>query len=296
MELNDQKIRQLIGILKNGRDTADSALEELKRETGLYIYSFPAMAYRKNRDICSDFYLYLLERLGRVLVHWPDGAEIRFKTWFNYVLRNQFHNFSHHRRGESRPFASLDDESGGIPVWSPELEDDPGSGELEKGLGRIGERDRALIRLYYLPEKVTGDDIRQIVIQTGQTVEEVLRVVREMITLQSGELERKRETAGKIGGLNEKLNDLRYRLSGYRGRENDEGELARMNALMEKIARLEAGRSRLIRSLNAPDRKAAALYAGLFGNRGCAVRRLDLARNRLRFEMLRMRKTEEKAG
>jgi hypothetical protein len=298
MDLNDLKIKKLIIALKDRPpDEGIVALEELKKEIGLYIYSFPAMAYRKDRDICSDFYLYLQDRLDKVLTSFPREAEVRFKTWFNYVLRNQYHNFSYYRARNKVPCVSLDEDSVETPSVSFELDgDEPPYGDLEAGLGRIGEWDRVLIRVFYMPETVRGDDVKEIVRQTGLTVTGVLEVLRELVSVHGEDLERKRGAAAKIGEVNRKLTELKYRLVRYRGRDVPVEELSVMNELLGKVARLEAARSRLIRGLGSPDKNVTAVFSRLFRDRPGAVRRLDLARKKLRFEMLKIKKINQKAG
>jgi DNA-directed RNA polymerase specialized sigma24 family protein len=43
--------------------------------------------------VCGDFYIYALDRLESVIRNFPTDAPGKFKTWLNYVLRNQFVNY-----------------------------------------------------------------------------------------------------------------------------------------------------------------------------------------------------------
>lgn len=293
MELNDLRIRQLITCFREDpAEGLSGALEGLKREIGLYIYSFPAMAYRKNRDVCSDFYLFVLERLDKVLASFPMDADVRFKTWFNYVLRNQFHNFSYYQNRNKIPCSSLD---GREEEFFVELfeEEELGFEDLKKCLGGIGEWDRTLIKFHYLPETLESAEIRQAAIMAKLPVSEVLEIQRELIQAQHEDTGKKRDLAAKIGRINIRLTEWKHRLADLRSGAPDlqnGAELGELNRLVERIARAETARSRMLRVLKAPDRQVFKLFSRLFANGTAAGRRLDLARNKLRFEMIALKK------
>lgn len=292
MELNDRKIRQLIGNLReHPAESLSPDLEELKRETGMYIYSFPAMAYRKDRDTCSEFYLFVLERLEKVLASFPLGAEVRFKTWFNYVLRNQFHNFSFYGNRQKISCVSLDgrEDECFIELFEQEEFD---FNDLRKCLDGLGAWDRILIKFHYLPESLDSPEIRQTALATGLTVREVLDIRKGLVMAHREDVQRKRDLASKIGVINRRLTGWKYRLKPLRF-ETGDAAFGELNALMAKIARAETARSRMVRELRSPDRKAFKQFSRLFKNRAMAGRRLDLARSKLRFGMMTLAKQKD---
>lgn len=57
-----------------------------------YIYHYPRKVHHRGHDEASEFYLYVFERLERIILKYEDQG-YKFTTWFTAVLRNHYLNF-----------------------------------------------------------------------------------------------------------------------------------------------------------------------------------------------------------
>ena len=288
MRLRDDIIKRAIADYMHGDQ--DGALAVFRKETDLYIYNFPRMAYRKTLDFCSDFYLYVTERLDGILRNYPLDANIQFKTWFNYVLRNQMISFIRYTcPGEPTELTveNIDD------YPSPDIisTDQADYTELRQGLAKLPPNDRVVIKFYYLPEMIDADDIREACILFGITISAALSIQRSLIEANYADIRRIRDVSSKTAELNAKLSALKHRL--YTVHTLDLGE---KNSLLEKIARLEVARSKEIRRLELPDRKVFQEFTVLFKNIRLAQYRLSNAKKRLRFEVLKILRSKDEGA
>jgi RNA polymerase sigma factor (sigma-70 family) len=288
MRLRDDIIKRAIADYMHG--DKDGALAVFRKETDLYIYNFPRMAYRKTLDFCSDFYLYVTERLDGILRNYPLDANIQFKTWFNYVLRNQMISFIRYTcPGEPTELAveNIDD------YPSPDIisTDQADYTELRQGLAKLPPNDRVVIKFYYLPEMIDADDIREACKLFGITISAALSIQRSLIEANYADIRRIRDVSSKTAELNAKLSALKHRL--YTVKTLDLGE---KNSLLEKIARLEVARNKEIRRLELPDRKVFQEFTVLFKNIRLAQYRLSNAKKRLRFEVLKILRSKDEGA
>lgn len=277
MELNDGKIKQCIRKYLQEGDKREQAIEDFRHEVENYIYLFPRLSYRKNQDFCADFYLYVLDRLDGIIRNYPLDADIRFKTWFNLVLRNQFVTFARYRAKNHRTELTLDDME--IEVHMEFFEqDEAGFDDLRQGLSQLEGPDSALIKLYYLPESLDPGELATAAEYFGVPYCEVLAVREKLIEGHNRETQRLKSLAEKLGALDIELSSMKRRLYDSGGKEG---------ALFDKIARKENAKSRLVRELSAPGRFFLDEIAKLFQSAEKAKRRLDIARKKLKFELLK---------
>jgi RNA polymerase sigma factor (sigma-70 family) len=288
MRLRDDIIKRAIADYMHG--DRDGALAVFRKETDLYIYNFPRMSYRKDLDFCSDFYLYVTGRLDGILRNYPLDANIQFKTWFNYVLRNQMISYIRYAcPGEPVELTveNIDD------YPSPDIisTDQADFTELREGLSKLPPNDRVVIKFYYLPEMIDADDIREACALFGIPVSTALSIQRSLIEANYADIRRIRDVSAKTAELNTKLSALKHRL--YTVKALDLGE---KNSLLEKIARLEVARNREIRRLELPDRKVFQEFTVLFKNIRLAQYRLSNAKKRLRFEVLKILRSKDEGA
>ncbi len=291
MTLNESVILDVIGRYQDGPgDGKDALIGQFRRETENYIYHFPKMGYRRGPDECSDFYLDMLERLEPVMRAFPledaRAGDLRFKTWFNVVLRNQFFNFLKRRNRSSLFEQSLDcvDTDSLAVLAMPEDGSDALDG-LRQGLARLDTETRGLLILYYNPESLDAHTLLALSDLTGLSLAEILAVQKEMMIANQREIGQKRSVAEKVSVINRKLSELRYRLH-KSGRDPSAGETGPVHSLVARIARWENTRARLVRSLDREDGAAFEAFRKLFRDHVQARRSLEQARKKLKWEML----------
>ncbi len=289
MEINDIRIKSIVREYRDaGEENARAGLlASFRKEIELYIYNFPRLAYRKDPDVCSEFYLYALDRLESIARNFPEDGSVRFKTWLNYVLKNQFVNYFRSAGRDDTVLISPEDCEEKLRTEFTVADSEEGS-EVREGLSRLPQADRDLLKLYYLPETMEPDDVRRIAAGYGLSLRETLTVRGNIIAAQRRETIRLRKTVSELGGLDRKLTDLKHRL--YIGRE---GIIGDTGDLLAKVARLESRKMRLIRELQTPEREAFQHFAAIFKNVSKARYRLNIARQKLKFEILKLMRSRK---
>jgi len=289
MELHDKKIKTLIERFKSGKEDIHNILNDLRREVELYIYNFPRLAYKKGPDICSEFYLYVLERLGSIIENFPLNETIQFKTWFNAVLRNQLTNFFYYHQKDRKLELSLEDYENDISVDVFEKEE-LDLKTLMKGLSSLNCMERLSLLFFYMPECLEAEDIKKASESFKMSIQEILAIQRSLIVAREKEIQRIREISDKIGKYSQTLARLKYKL--YKGSGED---LKIKNELLQKIARNEASRARLVRLMEAPDKAVFREFSALFRNALVTKRYLKTAKRKLRIILLTQKKMIEEA-
>lgn len=286
MDLNDKKIKTIIGLyLSCSSENKNKFLDEFRREVELYVYNFPRMAYRKGLDLCSEFYLYFLDRMDAIIKNFPMGEDLLFKTWFNYVLKNNFLNYLFYQRKEASTELKLEDFENEIVLNVFENEEKGFEG-LKAGLSMIEERDRLLIKFYYMPEILSSDEIKKAVEIFHLPLYEILAVQGCLITAHYQEIKRIREISSKIGKINETLRNLKYELY-KKSKENNEISYKEKSKLLYKIARYDSAKFKCLRELEIPGRNIFQEFIRLFKDRIQAKNRLSIAEKKLKFEVLK---------
>ena len=299
MDLDDEKIKKLISsfliICNKDKPLQDKSriIMEFKKETEIYIYNFPRLVYKKGQDTCSDFYLFVLERLESIIKNFPMEDELKFKTWFNYVLKNQFLNFMAYQKKNSVIELQIDNYENELSVELFEHEETE-MAELKQGLDNLDLIDRVLIKFYYMPELIDTADIRAASDYFRLSVETILEIQKNLITANLKAVEQIRELSSGIRKINKALLDLKYKL--YREKEyGSDLVLKEKNEILLKIARQDASKYKYLRRLEIPNKAVFQEFMLLFSNIYQAKNRLSIARKKLKFEVLKLLKTK-KAG
>ncbi len=289
MELNDKKIKSIIESYLSGKMEPNHCLNDFKKETELYIYNFPRAAYRKNPDICSEFYLYMLARLEGVLKNYPLEDDILFKTWFNYVLRNQFSHFMQYQKKESVLEFALEDYENDIVLEMFEKEDSRKE-FLHECLHSLCEIEKLSLKFYYMPESLTSDEISASSEIFHISLQDALIIQNNLIIARYEEMQKTRDIAEKIGHINRILSDLKYRLH-----IKKEIDLKEKTGFLAKIARYEGTKAKRVRELDSPDRKVFQEFIPLFKNIIKAKKFLTAAKKKLKMVILFKINNQEKA-
>lgn len=284
MNLNEEKIRALLSEHRQNPDRWPRIEPSLRAELELYVYRFPRLAYRQGPDLCSDFYLWVIERLEACVAQFPLERSLKFKTWWNAVLRNQFTHFMRWKRKSDRPAFSLDlmEDEIAVEAFVPE---EASFDELKDGLSALPEPDRLLLLFHHLPESLSAADLQAACAVFELPVSEVLAIRSELVRLYHERTQRTRELSEKLTIVSQQLSEMRialHRLKGLAGVDLP----ARMHQLLAKIARQEALRARIARELSTPARETASVAAKLFRSAAQAKSRLDIAGRRLKYEVL----------
>lgn len=90
MRVDELKIRELIREYKKTRD--NEILIEIIKEISDMIYNYPRIVFGRNKDDCSEFYLYVIERIKKIIVKYNETLA-SFNTWFNIVLKSRYINW-----------------------------------------------------------------------------------------------------------------------------------------------------------------------------------------------------------
>ncbi len=277
MNLNDEKIKKLI---KNFHDDPPIILENLKKELNEYIYYFPKMAYKKDLDICGDFYLYIIERLENIIKSYNPTSEVKFKTWFNYVLKNNFINFMKFVHKDFKNELSLEDYEESLP-FEVFGEEEGNLKDIENTLESIEEIDRLILKLYYIPELINEEDVLCLVENFKLGFSEILNLQKRLIELRQIESEKLKSIALKIKEINSLILEKKYLV------HKRQLPLEELNKILYTIAKLESQRFKLICKIREEEKDIFEAIAILFNSKEKARYRLKVARDKFRFYYLK---------
>lgn len=90
MRINNEKITPLVLKYQNTKD--NNILKEIIKESSNMIYNYPHVVFHKDIDDCSEFYIYFIQRLYKLLLKYKPALS-SFNTWFNIVLKSQCINW-----------------------------------------------------------------------------------------------------------------------------------------------------------------------------------------------------------
>lgn len=65
---------------------------EILEAVSIYIYNFPRIVFAQPEEECTEFYLYIYDRLPKILLKYKV-QKTKFLTWFALVLRRQYINW-----------------------------------------------------------------------------------------------------------------------------------------------------------------------------------------------------------
>jgi hypothetical protein len=284
MNLDDREIKAAVSDYLGGGESSSHGLSNFKKLTEIYIYNFPRAAYRKDLDTCSGFYIYMVERLESVIKNFPLGEDIKFKTWFNYVLRNQFSHFMRFQKKESLYELNIDDYENktAFDVFETESFDYSFLEDCMKGLDNA---ERLTLKFFYMPSSLTPEDIISSSDAFGLSISDILSVQAGLIKARADESSRARHAVMKINYINKVLRDLKHRLRSISLAGSQQGRAPAV-PLIDRIARYEAAKARRIREMESPDRRLFAVFAPLFDNAVRAKRSLNGSKKKLKMMIL----------
>ncbi len=280
MDLNEMKIRKLVLAYEQEPEEQEALLKQFQKEVELYVYSFPKMVYRRSQEECADFYLYVLERLHTIIKNFPLDSPVKFKTWFNYVLKNQYVNFYRKNKKTGEPLtvdiAPMESEI----AFEQEFSENQDTEILHKVICSIPEEERILIKLYYMPERIESIDIQWLSRHFGITIENLLVLRNNLISIHEEDSKRIREVNGQLLRVNQKLVELKYQMKA-------ETNIEKQNVLLLRIARGENHKFKLIRKLSVSEKRLFAEFVILFKNVRRAKEHLNFAKRRFKAALIR---------
>lgn len=107
----EEKVSNL--ILQFQKTSDKETLKQIIKGVSDMIYNYPLLVFHKGMDDCSDFYIYLIERLEKLIKKY-NPALSAFNTWFNIVLKSQCINWLNskaNKKKNNNPALSLNNDS-----------------------------------------------------------------------------------------------------------------------------------------------------------------------------------------
>ena len=97
--IEDREIKDWIHLYQESGE----GLSRIRETLADMIYQFPAIGFEVyDHDVKGDFYLYVSDRLPKILESYVPRENARFKTFFYLVLRRQYLNFIKTRKQKIR--------------------------------------------------------------------------------------------------------------------------------------------------------------------------------------------------
>jgi len=273
MRLDNEKLEVLLARYREGER---EVIADIRKEIDLFVYNFPRVCYRDDSDVCGDFYLYVFERIERLLEEWDPQRRVPFASWFVLQLRYLYKGFRLIRKKEE--FESLPED-----YACPGFDDEESSWEkFRERLSVMKEPGRLWILWFYLPEELSPEDMLKTQRITGKSYLELLDIQREMIKVRLEDINNIREISEKLAKLFEAITELKWQI-----RSHPDEAAEKLSHLM----RLENQRERLQHRLERPNNELLRVFSRLF-------RSLRDAKVHLRFaeSQLKLLFVKEKGG
>lgn len=264
MVIHDIKIKSLLRKFQSDSDDADR--EELYNQicelVSDFIYNYPRIKYHKDYDICSDFYIYVLERLYKILHKFNLKGKASFQTWLAVVLFNLWRNYvksSSYKKKYEEKIRSLnmgedpgvdrdivlrktvigisDEDSESTYVGNYEVK------SLKECFKRMPKKVRVVVKAHFF-ELFTSEDIEEAV-QAFQ--------LDFMVTLRKYEVmvNKTRDQYEKISDLIDDINSIVYDINLHKEKfkKLEKDEINNINEYSKKIERLKETKETKIEKL-----------------------------------------------
>lgn len=149
-----EKINNLIIGYQNSGQV--SILNQIIKEISIMIYNYPLKVHALKEDDCSEFYIYIIERIDTILMKYKIQLS-SFKTWFSIVLKSHFLNWINKKNkisSNSVKTFSIDDENLNQDFLFSKIESNPETDDkfmqiINNYINQLPNIDFLIIRLLY---------------------------------------------------------------------------------------------------------------------------------------------------
>ncbi len=91
MRVDELKIKRLIAdYLKNNEN--ENILFDIIKELSEMVYNYPRIVFRKDLDTCSDFYIYFISDIKKIILKY-NSQLANFNTYLNIALKSRYINW-----------------------------------------------------------------------------------------------------------------------------------------------------------------------------------------------------------
>lgn len=209
--LDDNKIKDLVRSWRNHEILVEDVISQLAE----YIYSYPKVAHRIHLDDCTDYFIYVVERLPKKLEGYQE-KKAKFATWFSVVLSNLYYDWI--RTKKKSPVIEVN------PNLEKYMENLPGQYDVEKELwkerhlGRIQPilsqlppKIKAVMKLYYF-DFFEAEDIYLIAKLFNRDVPHLFEQYEVLLKKFQKKLDKESALLDKITGYFHDIQQLEYQL------------------------------------------------------------------------------------
>ncbi len=240
MRVNEKKIINIIEQLRLDNSNK-SNWRKLIEELSIMIYNYPRIVFNASEDYCSEFYIYVIERLQNFILKY-NVKKSSFNTWFNIVLKSHYLNWVKiNNKGNNfniisfdyKPYASSDMDLLNIisyQQWKKEEYKDIEK-TVDRAIESLAVTDKVIIKLLYFT--VDTELLKDISKINKKSVKENFNRYTELLESEEKNIRR--------------INKLKYKLSKARSEMLNRKDDIKYR---EKILKLRAKYFRAVKNLS----------------------------------------------
>lgn len=276
MDIDSTKIKALIKLYRE--TNAEEEFQNIVKELDVYIYYFPKWNYKCGADLCSEYYLFVQNQIKNIIHSYPLNSQVQFKTWFNHVLLNKYHDFCKQGTVNTETEFLFED----VEVQDTDYTDF--SRKLKLVTDKLEPYEACLLKFYYNPMEVTSDDLSILEEHTSCMMVQLINIHKELLTF--NELGRQyRERQGSY------LDKINIKIAHFENiiKKNKKNDTDRHCQLLSKIARLNNRKSKIIKQIQRAEKNMFKIFVKLFPNYDAAYRMLKYLKSKTRYIMLKER-------
>lgn len=276
MDIDSTKIKALIALYRE--TNAEEEFQNIVKELDVYIYYFPKWNYKCCADLCSEYYLFVQSQMKNIIQSYPLDSQVQFKTWFNHVLLNKYHDFC--KQGAVDAETELLFEN----VEAQDSHDADFSQKLKLATDNLEPYEACLLKFYYNPMQVTSDDLTILEEHTSCMMVQLINIYKELLTFNELRCQYRERQESYIDKINIKIAHFENII-----KKNKRNDAERHCQLLSKIERLNNRKSKIIKQIQRSEKNMFKIFVKLFPNYDAAYRMLKYLKSKIRYIMLKAR-------